>query len=68
MYDLANDTVGMTRLHVGMFAPDNNTPDVDPVSDVDVVVTIPPGHYMEESLRSPGMYMSRVYFTEQHGA
>jgi hypothetical protein len=68
VHDLANDAVGMMHSHAGMFEPDNNTPDVDPVSDVDVVVAIPPGHYMEESSRLPGTYTSRVYFTERHGA
>jgi hypothetical protein len=66
--NIASNTVGMTCAHAGMFEPDNITLDMDPVSDVDVVVAIPPGHYMEESSRSPGTYTSRVYFTERHGA
>jgi len=68
--NVAGGAVGMTMSHAGMFDPENNPTDadVDPVSDVDVVVAIPPEHYMEESSRSPGTYTSRVYFTERVGA
>ena len=68
--NVAEGAVGMTRSHAGMFDPENNPTDgdVDPVSDDDVVVAMPPGHYMEESSRSPGTYTSRVYFTERVGA
>jgi hypothetical protein len=69
--NVARGAVGMTISHAGMFDPENNPTDgdaVDPVSGVDVVVAIPPGHYMEESSRSPGTYTSRVYFTERAGA
>lgn len=34
----------------------------------DVVVAVPPTHYMEESRRSPGTWTSRVYFSERSGA
>ncbi len=66
---IANDAVGMTRAHPGMFESNGDASDgVGPVSDVDVVVAIPPDHYMEESSRSPGTYTSRVYFTERRYA
>ena len=66
--NVAGGAVGMAMTHAGMFDPENNPTDGDamePVSGVDVVVAIPPGHYMEESSRSPGTYTSRVYFTER---
>jgi hypothetical protein len=66
--NVENDVVGLTRSHVGMFSSDNNLPEEDPVSDVDVVVAIPPEHYMEESSHLPGLYTSRVYFTERYMA
>ena len=37
------------------------------ISKDDVVVAIPPEHYMEESHSSPGTFISRVYFTEKFG-
>merc|ERR1711862_127342 len=38
------------------------------VSPGDVIVAVPPEHYMEESHREPGRYTPRFYFTEQAGA
>ncbi|KAL3805465.1 hypothetical protein ACHAW5_007137 [Stephanodiscus triporus] len=66
--NVENAVVGMTRSHADMFPSDNNLPEEDPVSDVDVVVAIPPEHYMEESSQLPGLYTSRVYFTERYMA
>ena len=44
-------------------------PDVSrAVGPGDVVVAVPPAHYMEESRRSPGTWTPRVYFSERSGA
>mmetsp|Transcript_22593 Transcript_22593/g.38525 ORF Transcript_22593/g.38525 Transcript_22593/m.38525 type:complete len:822 (-) Transcript_22593:2122-4587(-) len=60
--------VGMTGhpSHAAMF---NSITDKNPltISKNDVVVAIPPEHYMEESHRSPGTWIARIYFTEKYG-
>ncbi len=60
--------VGMTGhpSHAAMF---KSITDKSPltISKKDVVVAIPPEHYMEESHSSPGTFISRVYFTERFG-
>lgn len=60
--------VGMTGhpSHAAMF---NSITDKTPltISKNDVVVAIPPEHYMEESHSSPGTWIARVYFTERFG-
>lgn len=60
---LEKGVIGMTHSHVSMF-----TPEEYPISDTDIVVAMPPGHYMEESSSTPGMYTSRLYFTERAGS
>ncbi|KAL7500233.1 hypothetical protein ACHAWT_010952 [Skeletonema menzelii] len=52
--------------HAAMF---NSITDKSPltISKNDVVVAIPPEHYMEESHSSPGTFIARVYFTEKFG-
>lgn len=75
------DAVGMASSHGAMFVDnanmstdpkqgggDNGGAGLESVSKSDVVVAIPPGHYMEESHREPGKYTARVYFTERFGA
>jgi len=37
-------------------------------SPENVIVAVPPEHYMEESRREPGKYIPRFYFTERYGA
>ncbi len=60
--------VGMTGhpSHADMF---NSITDKNPltISKNDVVVAIPPEHYMEESHSSPGTWTARIYFTERFG-
>ncbi|KAL7469558.1 hypothetical protein ACHAXS_011329 [Conticribra weissflogii] len=46
-------------------------PHHDTTSDIDendIIVAIPPLHYMEESRAYPGVYVSRIYFTERFGS
>ena len=64
VYALDKDVIGMTRSHVSMFT----SAEEYPISDTDIVVAMPPGHYMEESSITPGMYTSRLYFTERPGS
>lgn len=61
--NLEKGAIGMTHSHVSMF-----TSEEYPISDADIVVAMPPGHYMEESSSTPGMYTSRLYFTERPGS
>lgn len=60
--------VGMAghHSHADMF---NSITDKNPltISKNDVVVAIPPEHYMEEAHSSPGTWTARVYFTERFG-
>ena len=62
------DAVGMAGhpSHASMF---NSINDENPlnISKNDVVVAIPPEHYMEESHSTPGTWIARVYFTERFG-
>lgn len=62
--NLEKGVIGMTRSHVSMFAASEEYP----ISDTDIVVAMPPGHYMEESSSILGMYTSRLYFTERPGS
>jgi len=46
-------------------------PNQQTISDIDendIIVAMPPRHYMEESRAYPGVYVSRIYFTERFGA
>jgi len=58
------DAVGMARSHKDMFKESK----LASISKSDVVVAIPPAHYMEESSTYPGKYTARLYFTERYGA
>ncbi|KAL7534899.1 hypothetical protein ACHAXR_007993 [Thalassiosira sp. AJA248-18] len=58
------NAIGMTGSHEEMFKSKEPTS----ISKSDVVVAIPPTHYLEESHSEPGNYKSRVYFTERYGA
>ena len=61
----SNDgAIGMTGSHEDMF----NSKEPTEISKSDIVVAIPPAHYMEESRRSPGHFTARVYFSEKYGA
>lgn len=67
----SGDVVGLARSHVEMFnqlptTQDNSSNTL--ISENDVVVAIPPNHYMEESILHPGRYAARFYFTERTGA
>ncbi|KAL7537496.1 hypothetical protein ACHAWF_005786, partial [Thalassiosira exigua] len=57
------DAAGLARNHHQMM--DSKDPAV--VDAVDVVVAIPPAHYLEGSRRDTGKYTARVYFTERYG-
>lgn len=57
------NAAGMALSHPPMLESKEPTP----VSNSDVVVAIPPSHYMEESHTEPGKYTSRVYFNEKFG-
>ena len=46
-------------------SPDDTKPNI--VAQSDIIVAIPPEHYMEESTRDPGKYIARIYFTERFG-
>jgi len=59
------NAIGMTRSHKDMFKESQSS---EPISKSDVVVAIPPTHYMEESRGKTGTYTARVYFTERYGA
>jgi len=61
-----NNAVGMASFHEHIFTSKNN-PD-NSISKSDIVVAVPPAHYMEESHKEPGKYTARIYFTERHGA
>eukprot|EP00804_Cyclotella_cryptica_P016088 CCRYP_004226-RA/>CCRYP_004226-RA protein AED:0.01 eAED:0.01 QI:284/1/1/1/0.5/0.33/3/2017/924 len=45
--------------------PEDTTP--NSVSPNDVIVAIPPEHYMEESSKEAGKFTARIYFTERFG-
>lgn len=63
-----NVAIGMAghSSHAAMF---NSITDKTPltISKNDVVIAIPPEHYMEESHRTPGTWIARIYFTERFG-
>lgn len=63
-----NIAIGMAghSSHAPMF---NSITDKTPltISKNDVVVAITPEHYMEESHRTPGTWIARIYFTERFG-
>lgn len=59
-----DDAVGIAKSHEQMLEGQNK----DAVSPSDIVVAIPPTHYMEASRTYPGKYTARVYFTERMGA
>ena len=65
-----SQAVGMAGnpAHSAMFESNLNHENLLTMSRNDVVVAIPPEHYMEESHREPGMYTARIYFTERFGA
>ena len=68
--DDGSTAIGMTRSHEAMFKEVvvEGEDSLEAVSDSDVIVAIPPTHYMEESHQEPGKYTARVYFTERFGA
>jgi hypothetical protein len=45
--------------------PDDKT--LNSISPNDIIVAIPPEHYMEESSKEKGRYTSRIYFSERMG-
>ncbi|KAL7480759.1 hypothetical protein ACHAW6_006416 [Cyclotella cf. meneghiniana] len=45
--------------------PEDTTP--NSVSPNDIIVAIPPEHYMEESSKEAGKFTPRIYFTERFG-
>ena len=57
----------MTRSHEPMFKEVEGG-GLQAISDSDIIVAIPPMHYMEESNQEPGKYTARIYFTERFGA
>lgn len=65
--------IGMASSHAEMFTQpepnDNNSSSTLPlISETDVVVAIPPSHYMEESIVHRGRFAARFYFVERAGA
>ena len=69
--DDGSTAIGMTRSHEAMFKKEvvvEGEEGLEAVSDSDVIVAIPPTHYMEESHQEPGKYTARIYFTERFGA
>lgn len=58
---------GLTRAHQEIFQAKGDERRLRALSDTDVVVAIPPTHYMEESSSNPGTYTARLYFTEKYG-
>mmetsp|Transcript_9241 Transcript_9241/g.20842 ORF Transcript_9241/g.20842 Transcript_9241/m.20842 type:complete len:930 (+) Transcript_9241:98-2887(+) len=63
------NAIGMTSSHKDMFQGNSNNNNIlDPISKSDVVVAVPPTHYMEESRKEPGKFTARIYFTERFGA
>ena len=42
--------------------------DLPAISKTDVVISVPPEHYMEESHTEPGTYTARLYFSERYGS
>ena len=66
------DAIGLASSHAEIVTlpPDNNgsPSDLPIIADTDVVVTVPPTHYMEESILHPGRYAARFYLTERTGS
>jgi len=65
---IAVGLVGHPNHHREMTRTSSNHKSQNDVNEHDVVVAIPPDHYMEESRTHPGVYVSRVYFNERFGA
>jgi hypothetical protein len=67
------DAIGLASSHAEMstqLPPNNNgsPSDLPIIADTDVVVIVPPTHYMEESMLHPGRYAARFYLTERTGS
>ncbi len=63
------NAIGMTTSHESMFVEQEEPREgIEPVRKSDVIIAIPPEHYMEESHKEPGKFTARIYFTERYGA